>query len=105
MTDDTEDRYHYALVRRAIEALDAAGGANVSLEALAGEVNLSPAHFQRVFSRWAGVSPKKLQHYLALGHAKALLATNNRCPVLVRHPQHIFLYLYTTPPFVNHHPK
>ncbi|MFT6785978.1 MAG: AraC family transcriptional regulator of adaptative response [Dinoroseobacter sp.] len=73
MTDNTEDRYHYALVRRAIEALDAAGGANVSLEALAGEVNLSPAHFQRVFSRWAGVSPKKLQHYLALGHAKALL--------------------------------
>jgi len=70
---DTEDRYHYALVRRAIEALDAAGGANVSLEALAREVNLSPAHFQRVFSRWAGVSPKKLQHYLALGHAKALL--------------------------------
>ncbi len=73
MTDNTEDRYHYALVRRAIEALDAAGGANVSLEALAGEVNLSPAHFQRVFSRWAGVSPKKLQHYLALGHAKVLL--------------------------------
>ena len=70
---DAEDRYHYALVRRAIEALDAAGGANIALEDLAAEVNLSPAHFQRVFSRWAGVSPKKLQHYLALGHAKALL--------------------------------
>lgn len=70
---DTEDRYHYALVRRAIETLDAAGGANVALEDLATEVNLSAAHFQRVFSRWAGVSPKKFQHYLALGHAKALL--------------------------------
>ncbi len=70
---DTEDRYHYALVRRAIETLDAAGGANVALEDLAAEDNLSAAHFQRVFSRWAGVSPKKFQHYLALGHAKALL--------------------------------
>jgi AraC family transcriptional regulator, regulatory protein of adaptative response / methylated-DNA-[protein]-cysteine methyltransferase len=70
---DSEDRYHYALVRRAIEALDTAGGANIALEDLAAEVNLSPSHFQRVFSRWAGVSPKKFQHYLALGHAKALL--------------------------------
>ncbi len=67
-----EDRYHYHLVRRAIEAIDRAD-APLSLDALAAEVNLSPAHFQRVFSRWAGVSPKKLQQYLALGHAKALL--------------------------------
>ena len=35
---------------------------------------MSPAHFQRVFSHWAGVSPKRYQQYLTLGHAKALLA-------------------------------
>ena len=74
MSDLPEDRYHYALIRRAIDAIDAAGGAPLSLDALAAQVNLSPAHFQRVFSRWAGISPKKVQQYLTLGHAKALLA-------------------------------
>lgn len=37
-------------------------------------MGLSPAHFQRVFSQWAGVSPKRYQQYLALDHAKRLLA-------------------------------
>ncbi|MEC7258554.1 MAG: methylated-DNA--[protein]-cysteine S-methyltransferase, partial [Pseudomonadota bacterium] len=32
------------------------------------------AHFQRLFSAWVGVSPKRYQQYLTLGHAKALLA-------------------------------
>lgn len=65
--------YHYRLMARAIAAIDAAGGQPLPLEALAAEMRLSPAHFQRVFSQWAGVSPKRLQQYLALGHAKALL--------------------------------
>ena len=58
---------------RAIAAIDAAGGRPIPLGALAAASGLSPAHFQRVFSRWAGVSPHRLQQYLALGHAKALL--------------------------------
>jgi AraC family transcriptional regulator of adaptative response/methylated-DNA-[protein]-cysteine methyltransferase len=73
LTTPDEDRYHYAIVRRAIEAIDRSEDP-LSLDALAAEVNLSPAHFQRVFSRWAGISPKRLQQYLALGHAKALLS-------------------------------
>ena len=72
-TPPTESRYHYALMRRAIEAIDARADAPPSLEALAAEMNLSPAHFQRVFSAWAGVSPKRFAQYLTLGHAKALL--------------------------------
>ena len=74
MNDTTpEGTYHYHIVRRAIEAIDAANGVPLSLEALAGEMQMSPAHFQRLFSKWAGTSPKRLQQYLALGHAKALL--------------------------------
>ena len=65
--------YHYALMRRAIDLIDARAGDPPSLEALAREMRMSPAHFQRVFSAWAGVSPKRFQQYLALGHAKALL--------------------------------
>ena len=72
MTEDTG--YHYQVMRRAIDAIDASDGAPLPLEALAAEMNMSPAHFQRVFSRWVGVSPKRYQQYLTLGHAKSLLA-------------------------------
>ncbi|EIE49884.1 6-O-methylguanine DNA methyltransferase [Salipiger aestuarii] len=64
--------YHFDFMRRAIEEVDAAGP-GVTLDELSMRMNMSPAHFQRVFSRWAGVSPKRFQQYLALGHAKALL--------------------------------
>lgn len=68
----TEEGYHYGVIRRAIELIDA-GGESMSLDDLATQMNMSPAHFQRIFSRWVGVSPKKYQQYLTLGHAKALL--------------------------------
>ncbi|WP_187393077.1 methylated-DNA--[protein]-cysteine S-methyltransferase [Maritimibacter fusiformis] len=67
-----ETAYHYQIIRRAIEAIDA-GGPGLTLEELAGEMNMSPAHFQRLFTRWVGVSPKRYQQYLTLGLAKTLL--------------------------------
>lgn len=71
--DGSDQQYHYQVIRRAIDEIDCADGAPLSLDALAGRMNMSPAHFQRVFSRWVGVSPKRYQQYLALGHAKTLL--------------------------------
>jgi len=71
--DESQEGYHFHVVRRAIDVLDA-HGPDLPLDALAREVGLSPAHFQRVFSRWVGVSPKRYQQYLTLGHAKAMLA-------------------------------
>lgn len=68
-----EDSYHYNVIRRAIDQIDAAGGEPLALEALAASMDMSPAHFQRVFSRWVGVSPKRYQQFLTLGHAKTLL--------------------------------
>jgi AraC family transcriptional regulator of adaptative response/methylated-DNA-[protein]-cysteine methyltransferase len=70
MNDDS--RYHYQVIRRAIEVIDAAE-APLGLEDLAAAMQMSPAHFQRVFSAWVGVSPKRYQQYLALDHARALL--------------------------------
>ncbi|WP_296416807.1 bifunctional helix-turn-helix domain-containing protein/methylated-DNA--[protein]-cysteine S-methyltransferase [Pseudooctadecabacter sp.] len=72
---DPSDRYHYHVIRRALDHIDAAQ-TPLSLEALAARMDMSPAHFQRVFSRWVGVSPKRYQQYLALGYAKTLLAEN-----------------------------
>ncbi len=70
-----EGHYHYQVIRRAIDAIDE-GGPGVSLEQIAGAVHMSPAHFQRLFSSWVGVSPKRYQQYLALDHAKDMLAQN-----------------------------
>ncbi|MBT3141107.1 methylated-DNA--[protein]-cysteine S-methyltransferase [Ruegeria litorea] len=67
-----ENGYHYEVMRRAIELIDQ-GGETLSLEQLSAQMNMSPAHFQRLFSRWVGVSPKRFQQYLTLGHAKALM--------------------------------
>ncbi|GAB4293253.1 MAG: methylated-DNA--[protein]-cysteine S-methyltransferase [Roseovarius sp.] len=66
-------RYHYQVIRRAIARIDAAGG-ELSLAELAAGMRMSPGHFQRLFTQWVGVSPKRYQQYLTLGHAKALLA-------------------------------
>jgi AraC family transcriptional regulator of adaptative response/methylated-DNA-[protein]-cysteine methyltransferase len=38
-------------------------------------VGLSPYHFQRMFSDWAGVSPKKFLQYISLEHARKLLSS------------------------------
>lgn len=69
---EAESAYHYKVIRRAIDRIDAAEGP-VSLDEIATEMGMSPAHFQRLFSRWVGVSPKRYQQYLTLGHAKSLL--------------------------------
>ena len=44
-----------------------------SLEEMAEAAQLSPFHFQRVFKRWAGVTPKRFLQYVTLAHAKRLL--------------------------------
>lgn len=69
-----ETAYHYAVIARAIAEIDAADGAPLALEDLAAKLDMSPAHFQRVFSQWVGVSPKRYQQYLTLDNAKRLLA-------------------------------
>lgn len=69
-----ESGYHYGVIARAIAEIDAAGGERLALAELAGRLAMSEAHFQRVFTQWVGVSPKRYQQYLALGHSRALLA-------------------------------
>ncbi len=47
--------------------------AQPSLEEIAQHVHVSPAHFQKIFIEWAGVSPKKFLQYISLTHAKSKL--------------------------------
>lgn len=46
-----------------------------SLEEIAAAIHMSPAHFQRLFTDWAGTSPKKFLQYISIHHAKMLLST------------------------------
>ncbi len=47
-----------------------------TLDEIAAAVNLSPFHFQRLFTNWAGVSPKKFLQYISVNHAKQVLSEN-----------------------------
>ncbi|MCC7015615.1 MAG: helix-turn-helix transcriptional regulator [Rhodospirillales bacterium] len=63
----------YARIERAIRFLGEAKDEKPPLAAIAAEIGLSPFHFQRLFSRFAGVSPKRFLAYLSLAHARARL--------------------------------
>ncbi len=68
-----QDTDNYARMAEAIRFIDETREDQPGLDAVAAHLGLSPGHFQRIFSRWVGVSPKKYQQYLTLGHAKTLL--------------------------------
>ena len=70
---DQSAAYHYRVIARALHEIDA-GGPGLTLEGLATRMGMSAAHFQRIFSQWVGVSPKRYQQYLTLDHARHLLA-------------------------------
>lgn len=72
--DTLSQDYHYRVIARALAEIDAPGGQALSLDDLAARLQMSPAHFQRVFSAWVGVSPKRYQQYLTLDHARRLLS-------------------------------
>lgn len=64
---------HHDLVARAIEYLDTHAFEQPTLTDLADHVGLSPGHVQRVFTRWAGVSPKRFVQYLTAETARGML--------------------------------
>jgi AraC family transcriptional regulator, regulatory protein of adaptative response / methylated-DNA-[protein]-cysteine methyltransferase len=63
----------YERIARVIHYLDEHYTDQPDLAALAGHVRLSPFHFHRLFSTWAGITPKDFVECLTLNHAKELL--------------------------------
>lgn len=63
----------YARIETAIDFLLNQALEQPPLEDVAAAVNMSPYHFQRLFTRWAGVSPKQFLRCLTLDHAKHTL--------------------------------
>ncbi len=64
----------YQRIAKAIKFINSHVGQQPSLEEIAAHLHLSPFYFQRLFSQWAGVTPKKYLQILTLARAKQLLA-------------------------------
>ncbi|WP_410056037.1 bifunctional helix-turn-helix domain-containing protein/methylated-DNA--[protein]-cysteine S-methyltransferase [Roseobacter sp. HKCCA0434] len=65
--------HHYRLMADLLERIARQPEEPRSLAELADLADMSPAHFQRTFSQWVGVSPKRYQQYLKLNLARDLL--------------------------------
>jgi AraC family transcriptional regulator of adaptative response/methylated-DNA-[protein]-cysteine methyltransferase len=63
----------YDRIAQVIRYIDSHQDEQPSLKELAQVVNLSEYHFQRLFSRWVGISPKRFMQYLTKEKAKQLL--------------------------------
>ena len=63
----------YKRIEQAIRNLDQAAVTQPNLKQLAVSLKLSESHFQRLFSRWAGVSPKRFLQFLTVEYAKSVL--------------------------------
>jgi len=72
-TDITPDGSDYEVVRRVIEKISLDYRDQPSLELLADDVGLSPTALQKLFTRWAGLSPKAFLQAVTLDHARKLL--------------------------------
>ncbi|NIJ44575.1 AraC family transcriptional regulator of adaptative response/methylated-DNA-[protein]-cysteine methyltransferase [Wenyingzhuangia heitensis] len=67
------EQTHYHSIAKAITYLQKNATTQPSLDELAKAVNISPFHLQKIFTEWAGVSPKKFLQYISIQHAKQLL--------------------------------
>jgi AraC family transcriptional regulator, regulatory protein of adaptative response / methylated-DNA-[protein]-cysteine methyltransferase len=71
--DITPTGTDYEVVRKVIERISLDFRGQPSLEALAAETGMAPAGLQRLFTRWAGLTPKAFLQAVTLDHARRLL--------------------------------
>lgn len=68
-----QENINYDRIAAAIDYIKTNFREQPDLDKVAEEVHLSPFHFQRLFTEWAGVSPKKFLQFLTVQHARELL--------------------------------
>ena len=72
----TQDNLNYNRIEEAIGYIISNFKNQPELEEIAAHVHISPFHFQKIFTDWAGVSPKKFLQYLSIEHAKKMLVNH-----------------------------
>lgn len=73
MDKEPEPLQHYRLIEKAIQYIEANVQDQPELAQIASAVGLSEYHFQRLFTRWAGISPKRFMQFLTKESAKEIL--------------------------------
>ncbi|MDO6810924.1 methylated-DNA--[protein]-cysteine S-methyltransferase [Zobellia galactanivorans] len=68
-----QEYINYCRIAEAIDYIQQNFTEQPTLEEIAEKVHLSPFHFQRLFTEWAGVSPKKFLQFISVQHAKSIL--------------------------------
>ena len=68
-----QERANYDRISEAIGYIKTNFKAQPRLEEVAENIHLSAYHFQRLFTDWAGVSPKKFLQYITVEYAKKML--------------------------------
>jgi AraC family transcriptional regulator of adaptative response/methylated-DNA-[protein]-cysteine methyltransferase len=69
----TQASIDYARIEKAIQFLADHFHSQPSLKEIAARIHVSEYHFQRIFSRWVGISPKRFLQFLTKEYAKTLL--------------------------------
>ena len=69
----TQETINYNRIAEAISYIQKNFKEQPDLDKVAEKIHLSPFHFQRLFTEWAGVSPKKFLQYLSVEYAKNML--------------------------------
>ena len=68
-----QERTNFERIAEAIGYIQTSFKTQPGLDEIAEKIHLSPFHFQRLFTEWAGVSPKKFLQYITVAHAKKML--------------------------------
>ena len=69
---ETQNQINYNRIAEAIEYIKINFKSQPNLDEVAEKVHVSPAHFQRMFTDWAGTSPKKFLQYISVEYAKKI---------------------------------
>jgi AraC family transcriptional regulator of adaptative response/methylated-DNA-[protein]-cysteine methyltransferase len=69
----TQQSINYQRIAEAIDYIQQNFKTQPDLDEVAEKIHISPFHFQRLFTEWAGVSPKKFLQYLSVEYAKNIL--------------------------------
>lgn len=71
-----QDNINFHRVAEAIDYIRENFKSQPRLDEIAEKIHVSPYHFQRLFTDWAGTSPKKFLQYISVEHAKKMLKEN-----------------------------
>src|SRR5690606_12498477 len=70
---ESQNQLNYNRIAKAIDYIKVNFKSQPRLDEVAEKINISPAQFQRMFTEWAGISPKKFLQFISMEHAKKIL--------------------------------